>query len=358
MKMLVTGGAGYLGAVLVPKLLARGHQVRVLDIGYFGVEHLRGMWRHVGNVPHGQAGMELIREDICRCLEDPEFAHEVMAGCDCVLHLAAISNDPSAELHPDLTNQVNYEATAVLAEAARKKRIRFLFSSSCSVYGEADGLITEEGLVNPLTIYAASKVKSDRMLKELADVNWSPVILRNGTLFGYSPRMRFDLVVNIFSLYSVLRNGIKVFGDGQQWRPFLHVTDCARAFIHFAENALARHRVFNIANQNLRVVDLVDVFEDINPRLQVEFVPTDDLDRRDYRVDTTRMREEGFRPMTSVRLGAEQLVDAIISGLVPDPESIFYRNAKWLKELNQLGGRRHLDALRMMEALSAVRTAL
>ena len=346
MNFLVTGGAGYLVSVLVPKLLARGHKVRVVDIGYFGLSHLKAM----------QPQVELIRDDIRRVRDDRQFARELLAGCDAVLHLAAISNDPSAELHPELTEQVNYESTAVLAEEAKAPRTRFLFSSSCSVYGEADGLITEEGMVNPLTVYAISKVKCDRMLEQLADANWSPVILRNGTLFGYSPRMRFDLVINIFSLYGVLKNEIRVFGDGLQWRPFLHVADCARAFIHFAENPPENgQRLFNISAENLRVVDLIDVFKAINPRLNVKFVPTDDPDRRDYRVDRTRMTAAGFQPLLSVRVGAEQLVDAIVSGLIPDPESIYYRNAKWLKELSQFDGRKHADTLKLMETLSGMR---
>jgi nucleoside-diphosphate-sugar epimerase len=344
MRVLVTGGAGYLGSVLVPKLLARGHAVRVLDVGYFGVGHLRTM----------QPAVELVRDDIRRVRTDRAFTEDLVAGCDCVIHLAAISNDPSAELHPELTEEVNFEATRVLAETARGRRIRFVFSSSCSVYGEADGLITEDGAVAPLTVYAASKVKCDRMLDELADASWSPVILRNGTLFGYSPRMRFDLVVNIFALHGTLRNEITVFGDGRQWRPFLHVSDCARAFIHFAENWPARHRMFNIAHENLRVVDLVEVFQAINPRLHAAFVPTQDPDRRDYRVDTTRMKEAGFQPLIGVRVGAEQLVDAIVSGLIADPESIFYRNAKWLKELSQFGSQGHVEALRLMETLSGL----
>jgi len=345
MKVLVTGGAGYLGSVLVPKLLARGHKVRVIDIGYFGLTHLKNL----------QPQVELIRDDVRRVCSDRPFARDLISGCDAVIHLAAISNDPSAELHPELTGEVNFEATAVLAEEAREKQARFLFSSSCSVYGEAEGLLTEDGAVNPLTVYAVSKIKCDRMLAELADANWSPVSLRNGTLFGYSPRMRFDLVINIFSLYGVQKNRITVFGDGLQWRPFLHVGDCARAFIHFAENpSPGRHRIVNISNENMRVIDLIGIFKEINPQLQVDFLPTDNPDKRDYAVDNRRMLEAGFQPLTSVRVGAEQLVDAIVSGLIPDPESIYYRNAKWLKELCRFDDRKHADALKLMETLSGL----
>lgn len=346
MKVLVTGGAGYLGSVLVPKLLARGHQVRVFDIGYFGLAHLKGMLPAV----------ELVRGDLRQIRTNRTVAKELLAGCDAVVHLAAISNDPSADLHPDLTEQVNYEATAVLAEEAKARRMPFLFSSSCSVYGEADGLLTEGGAVNPLTVYAISKVKCDRMLGELGDANWSPISLRNGTLYGYSQRMRFDLVINIFSLYSVLKNSISVFGDGLQWRPFLHVGDCARAFIHFLENPPGGgHRVYNISHENLRVVDLIDVFRAIKPRLDVQFLPTENPDKRNYAVDNRAMQAAGFVPITPVRVGAEQLVDAIVSGLIPDPESIYYRNARWLKELSRFDDKEHADALSMMETLAGMR---
>jgi nucleoside-diphosphate-sugar epimerase len=346
-NILVTGGAGYLGAVLIPKLLVRGHKVRVLDIGYFGVGHLRGL----------QPGVELIREDIRRVRRDGPFLTRLLDGCECIVHLAAISNDPSAELHPELTEEVNYQATEALAQACKARGTRFVFSSSCSVYGEAGGELTETGPVAPLTVYAVSKVKAERLLGQMATSSWRPVVLRNGTLFGYSPRMRFDLVINIFSLYGALFNEIKVFGEGRQWRPFLHVGDCARAFVHFSERPVGEHLVYNISHENLRVIDLVEVFRDINPRITVKFVPMADPDLRDYRVSTARMIQAGFRTQVGVRLGAEQLLDAIISGLIPDPESIFYRNAKWLKELQGIGSRDHKDILHLIEAMSALRAA-
>jgi nucleoside-diphosphate-sugar epimerase len=345
MKILVTGGAGYLGSVLIPKLIARGHQVKVIDVGYFGVGHLRTLLNSI----------ELVREDIRRVITDSLFCQELLDGCDCVIHLAAISNDPSAELNPELTEEVNFLATQALAEAAKKRGIRFLFSSSCSVYGEAPGELDENGALNPLTAYAVSKVKSEQVLEELADSQWSPVILRNGTLFGYSPRMRFDLVINIFSLYSTLRSEIKIFGDGQQWRPFLHLSDCARAFVFFAEKQDCRYRCYNISHKNLRVVDVAETFQHINPRLQVSYLDLPEQDHRDYRVSTQRMSEEGFEPQINIELGIQQMVEAIISGLIPDPESIYYRNAKWLKELTSLSTKDHREIVGLMEVLASVR---
>lgn len=344
MNILVTGGAGYLGSVLIPKLLARGHNVRVLDIGYFGLGHLRTL----------KPSVELIRDDLRSVVTKPDELKRLLEGCDCVIHLAAVSNDPSAELNPELTNEVNFRATETLAEAARSLGIQMLFSSSCSVYGAADGEVDEEGWVNPLTVYAESKIKAEQSLKAMADSNWSPIILRNGTLFGYSPRMRFDLVVNIFSLYSTLHNEIKIFGDGQHWRPFLSVRDCAHAFVFFAELNAPEHICYNIAYENLRVVDIAERFKLLNPTLNATHIDTVDEDTRNYRVSTKRMREAGFEPKVTVDMGAEEMIEAIINGTIPDPESVFYRNAKWLKELTQIGSKNHREIVTLLETLADI----
>jgi nucleoside-diphosphate-sugar epimerase len=344
MNILVTGGAGYLGSVMIPKLLIRGHRVRVADIGYFGMGHLRTL----------TPAVELIRTDLRRACDEKEFRDQLFDGIDCVIHLAAISNDPSAELNPQLTEDVNFHTTVDLAKTAKERGIRFLFSSSCSVYGDAEGLLDEEGTINPLTVYAVSKVRSEQALLEMTDANWRPIILRNGTLFGYSPRMRFDLVVNIFALYGTLHNEVKVFGDGLQWRPFLSVQDCARAFVYFAEKTDPHYSVYNIANENLRVVDVAAIFQAINPALKVAQVATQNPDLRDYRVSARRMEEDGFHPRVDVATGAESMAEAIVCGLISDPESIFYRNAKWLKELTQVGTVDHRRLTGLMESYGNV----
>ena len=342
MKILVTGGAGYLGSVLIPKLLARRHQVRVLDVGYFGVGHLRSL----------RPAVDLIREDIRTVCADMKFCANLVEDLDCIIHLAAISNDPSAELYPDLTAEVNIHATRTLAEMAQSKNIRFIFSSSCSVYGETDSEITESGPLNPLTIYAKSKMESEQLLENLANERWAPLILRNGTLFGYSPRMRFDLVANIFSLYSSLYNEIKVFGEGGEWRPFLHVDDCARAIVFFAEKSRPHYRCYNIAHENLRVIDLANIFKHINPALIVTHISTSNQDSRNYRVSTQRMQKEGFCTRISLEAGAEEMTESIISGLIQDPESIYYRNVKWLNELTRIGEKNHKEIVTLMESVA------
>ncbi len=342
MNILVTGGAGYLGSVLIPKLLVRRHRVRVLDVGYFGIGHLRAC----------QPPLEILRDDLRRVITDGAFRDELLAGIDCIIHLAAISNDPSAELQPELTAEVNLAATRSLADAARARGCRFLFSSSCSVYGSAPDLIAEDGPTQPLTVYAVSKVQAESYLESIATPNWRPIILRNGTLFGHSPRMRFDLVVNIFSLHSTLYDQIRIFGAGQHWRPFLHVADCARAFLHFAELPAPQHVRYNIAHENLRVVDVAHGFVQLNPRLRIEHVELADQDSRNYQVSTARARAEGFRPRTPVAAGAEEMCEAIVSGAVADPESVFYRNAKWLAELTHIGGKNHRELVGLMETIA------
>ncbi|MGH7470074.1 MAG: NAD-dependent epimerase/dehydratase family protein [Longimicrobiales bacterium] len=344
MNILVTGGAGYLGSVIVPKLLVRRHRVRVLDVGYFGIGHLRAC----------QPPPEILRDDVRRVSTDPAFCAALLDGMDCVIHLAAVSNDPSAELQPELTAEVNLAATQALAEAARARGCRFLFSSSCSVYGSAAGLLDEDGRTQPLTVYALSKIKAEEYLESMACADWRPVILRNGTLFGYSPRMRFDLVANIFSLHSTLYDEIRIFGSGQHWRPFLHVQDCARAFLHFAELAAPSYLRYNIAHENLRVIDLAQRFAQLNPRLRVEYTALPEPDARDYRVSTTRAAADGFVPRVDVMTGAEEMCAAIVSGVIPDPESVFYRNAKWLSELTQIGGKNHRDLVGLMETMARI----
>jgi nucleoside-diphosphate-sugar epimerase len=343
-NVLVTGGAGYLGSVLLPKLLTRGHKIRVVDIGYFGLGHLNAM----------RPGVQVIREDLRRVAGDPAFASQILDGIDCVIHLAAISNDPSAELNPSLTREVNFETTVNLAKACRERGIRFVFSSSCSVYGDAEGDLTEDSALNPLTVYAVSKVESEQALTDLATSTWRPVVLRNGTLFGYSPRMRFDLVVNIFALYSTIHGEVKVFGDGLQWRPFLSVQDCARAFIFFAEKIELPHIFYNISHENLRVVDVADIFVKMSPNLKVTRVQTQDPDRRNYRVSAARLHAEGFRSRIDVLEGAEGIAEAIVSGAISDPESVFYRNAKWLKDLTMVGSLDHRQLVQLLESFSVL----
>ena len=198
-------------------------------------------------------------------------------------------------------------------------------------------------------------METDAFLLSLADAEWRPAILRNGTLFGFSPRMRFDLVINIFSYCSTLYNEVRVFGDGRQWRPFLHVADCARAFIHFVEQPRHEHLMYNIAHENFRVLDLIAIFQRINPRCVPVHVQLANPDNRNYHVSVARMRAAGIQPSVGVLAGAEEIVEAIATGRIADPEAIYYRNAKWLKELTEIGSRDHSGLMKMMDVIASSR---
>lgn len=167
--------------------------------------------------------------------------------------------------------------------------------------------------------------------------------------------MRFDLVINIFSYCSTLYNELRIFGDGHQWRPFLHVADCARAFLHFVEHTEHAHCMYNIAHENYRVVDLVEIFSAVNPSVKPVYVPLDNPDRRDYHVSTARMTAEGIVPEVRVKTGAEEIVEAIVTGRIADPEAIYYRNAKWLKELTEIGSRDHRGLMNMLDVIASSR---
>lgn len=323
MRILLTGGAGYLGSVLLPKLLRRGHEVRIVDIGFFGLAHIQRM------IPK----VDFIREDLIQINRDPKLCDKLLEDVDAVIHLAAMSNDPAADLDPQMTEEINTRTTATLAQCAKKRNIRFTFASSCSVYGTNAGVIDENGSLDPLTTYAISKVKAEQILLGLEDSLWKPMILRFGTLFGYSPRMRFDLVVNIFALFSIQKNEIKVFGDGKHWRPFLHVEDCARAVVYFTELKRPQHSIYNISHENLSVREVAEIYKTLTPNLRVVTVKAESEDLRNYRVSNERMVREGFLTKNDVASGAEELQDALTSGTIPDPESLLYQNVKWLKQL-------------------------
>lgn len=292
--------------------------MKVLDLGPLSI----------GQLPH-RSQIEVVREDLRNIVNEERNLKELLTGCDCVIHLAAVSSDKAAENNPALAEEINAAATQRLAEAAKAVGARFVFSSSCAVYGSVDGEADEAHPLSPLSEYSVSKTHAEQALSDLRDETWAPITLRNGTLFGYSPRMRFDLVVNVFSLHSTLRNHISVFAGGRQWRPFVHVDDCARAFVHFSEHPRPQHICYNIAWRNLRVVDLIEYFKNVNPRLEVTVGDDDGADERDYRVLTQRASKDGFEARIGIQQGIEELVQAMVAGLLPDPESSSLRFPKW-----------------------------
>jgi len=298
--VLVTGNEGYIGSVLTEVLVARGYGV----VGYDN-----GTFRDVAFVPRTAAVERQITKDI-RDAEPSDFQ-----GVDAVVHLAALSNDPLGSLNPAATHAVNHRATVRVAECAKAAGVpRFLFSSSCSMYGvSTESFVTEGAAFNPQTAYAEAKVAAERDLHGLADARFSPVYLRNATVFGVSPRMRLDLVVQNLVAYGFLNGTITILSDGTPWRPLVHVRDVAEAFRHFLElpREQVHDRAFNIGNRdnNLQIRDVAHMVQHALPDTRVEIRNENPGDTRSYRVSFDRAYDAGYRPRFVVPDGVVEIRD-------------------------------------------------
>ena len=335
MKVLVTGSQGYLGTVLCDVFRRAGIDVVGLDLGLFADCVL-------GPPP---TEVPCIRKDV----RDVEAAD--LAGFDAVVHLAALSNDPLGDLSPAWTQEINHAGAVRTARAARAAGVaRFVFASSCSLYGaRGDALLTERDPLAPLTPYALSKARAETDLAALADDRFSPVLLRNATLYGFSPRFRADLVVNNLACWAHTTGAVRVMSDGMAWRPLLHVEDAARAFLEVvrAPRETVHNAVFNVgvASQNCRVREIATTIGEALPGSRVTFAPSGGTDPRNYRVDFSRLAAAfpAFRPLRDVRRGAEEVLDACRRhGLSADrfPDGPFTR----LHRIRDLLGRGALDA--------------
>ncbi|MDO8573451.1 MAG: SDR family oxidoreductase [Candidatus Daviesbacteria bacterium] len=280
-NILVTGSDGYIGAVLVNRLLKQGYNVTGIDNFYF---------KNIELIPIN-SDFKQIKRDI-RKLDN--FS---LKNFDAVIHLAALSNDPMGALKPKLTKQINYCSTVKLAKLAKKQKVKkFIFSSSCSIYGSAEkGTVDESSPVNPLTAYATSKILSEGVLKKLADKNFCVGIMRNSTVYGFSPKFRNDLVVNNLTTCAIALNQLKVFSDGSPWRPLIDVRDLADIFIEFirANPALINGEIINIgfSENNLRVKEVVECIHKQLPQCDVEFNKNASKDNRSYRVNFSKFKK-------------------------------------------------------------------
>jgi nucleoside-diphosphate-sugar epimerase len=321
-KILVTGGAGYVGSVLAPLLLERGHAVRVLDTLQHGGAPLLGVWAH--------PSFEFLRGDV----RDRERVAEAVRGVDAVVHLAAIVGDPACARDKDTARSVNAGGSLLVLEEARRAGVsRFVFASTCSNYGrmkDASGYVTEDSELAPVSLYAETKVGFEKTLLGLPTANgFSATPLRFATVFGVSPRMRFDLTVNEFTMEMLTKKRLVVFGE-QFWRPYIHVRDAARAIegVLTAPAPKVAGRVFNVGatDQNYQKQQLVDLIQPQAPDALVEYVHRDE-DPRDYRVSFARVADElGFRTSRSVPDGIREVADLVRSGAITDFESPRYRN--------------------------------
>jgi nucleoside-diphosphate-sugar epimerase len=297
-RVLVVGGAGYLGTSLMPQLLAKGYKVRLLDSFVYGEDSIATMRDHMN--------LEVHRGDV----RDIGAVVEAMKDCDAVIDLAAIVGDPACEENRSLAVEINRVATRMLIEIANGYGVRrFLFASSCSVYGASDVLMDEFAAVEPISTYAHTKVDSERLLLGAASHKFHPTVLRLGTLFGLSPRPRFDLVVNLLTARAAITGKITVF-NGQQWRPFLHVSDAARAFVMCleAEPAVVGSEIFNVGDymMNHQLSEISDQVAAVVPYIEVTHV--DNADKRNYRVAFDKIHTRlGFRCNITVEEGIREL---------------------------------------------------
>ncbi|MFE9649185.1 NAD-dependent epimerase/dehydratase family protein [Streptomyces sp. NPDC006365] len=306
MRVLLTGHQGYLGTVMAPVLAAAGHEVVGLDAGLFADCVL-------GPPPADPPGQRVDLRDVTA---------EHVAGVDAVIHLAALSNDPLGSLAPDLTYDINHHASVRLARLARDAGVRrFLYASTCSVYGAAgdpdlSNLVSEEAPLRPVTPYAESKVRVEDDLHALADGDFTPVFMRNATAFGYSPRLRADIVLNNLVGHALLSGEVRVLSDGTPWRPLVHAADIARAFAAAltAPREAVHDRAFNIGSEinNVTVAEIAEQVAEAVSGSKVVITGENGADPRSYRVDFSRFRAAvpGFDCEWTVKQGALELADA------------------------------------------------
>jgi nucleoside-diphosphate-sugar epimerase len=302
MKILLTGHRGYIGSVLTPMLLERGHTVVGLD------SDLYRACTFVGEL----AQTPTLEKDIRDAHADD------LSGFDAVIHLAGLSNDPLGDYRPSLTEEVNFKASVRLAQLAKRAGVpRFLYASSCSNYGASGSdFLDESAAFNPVTPYGVSKVNVERAVAPMADESFSPTFLRASTAYGLSPRIRFDLVVNNLTAWAFTTHQVYLKSDGSPWRPIVHVEDIASAYIAAleADRDLIHNEAFNVGltTENYQIREIAALVKDIVPNSQVEFAPDAGPDLRCYRVDCNYIarRLHAFKPQWTARRGVEQLYDA------------------------------------------------
>jgi nucleoside-diphosphate-sugar epimerase len=330
-RVLVTGQNGYIGSVMVTHLLQAGYEVVGLDTGYF---------RQCTFVPDALQVPQLAKD-----IRDLEPAD--LQGIDAVVHLAALSNDPIGNLNTEWTEEINFRASVRLAELAKAAGAqRFLFSSSCIMYGMAEAaVVNEDSPLAPQTEYARSKVKSERAIAELAGEGFSPSFLRNGTIYGLSPRMRFDTVFNNLMGAAVTTGKVVVYSDGKPWRPVVHIQDVARAFGAVLEAPIADvyNQAFNLgANHlNYQIKELAEIAVKVVPGCQLEVMGRPDADQRTYKTDFSKFARvfPHFEFQWSAQEGGEELYSAFTgNGLEQDTftDKRFTR-LKWLRYLLDSG---------------------
>jgi len=324
-KIMLTGGAGYIGSVLARKLLASGYRVVVVDRCFFGRDALAS----------DDADLTVLRKDV-RALQRSD-----LNGVDCVIDLAAISNDPAGELDPQLTVDINFHARVRCAWLARDAGVaRYILPSSSSVYGQQDGLLSETATIKPRTTYAAANANAETGVLALADASFTVVAVRQATVFGASQRMRLDLVVHQMVIQAVRRKVIPVLGDGMQWRPFVHIADVADALTQIVgapADAVTGQR-FNLGGNalNYRIRELAEI---VGQETDVDrFDPYPGLDDRSHRMDFSKIEHTlNFVPTRTIADGVREVVDGLATGRIDENDPRGY-TVPWYEQLLADGG--------------------
>jgi nucleoside-diphosphate-sugar epimerase len=326
--VLVTGGAGYVGAALVPRLLARGYRVKVLDLYLYGSEALDAV--------RGHAKLEQVKGD----LRDRALLGRTIPGCDAVIHLACISNDPSFELDPGLGKSINYDAFGGLLQSSVDAGVkRFIYASSSSIYGVKQSPdVREDADPSPLTDYSRFKLECERVLLAHPGLrDMTAVILRPATLCGYAPRLRLDLTVNILTIHALVNQRIRIFG-GKQLRPNLNIKDMIRAYeLFLVAPAEKIHReAFNLGFENKSVEDIAALVRDTlrQPDIELEYTPS--IDNRSYHVNSEKVKKVlGFEARYGLEDAIQSIADAWAGKLIVNPmTNTLYSNIKRMRELN------------------------
>lgn len=328
--ILVTGGAGYIGSVLVQKLIGQGYKVRVFDRFYFGKKHLDSLGRSV----------DLVVGDVRK------FDLKYFAGIDTIIHLAALSNDPTAEFNPKANWEINYLATKKLAQDAKRAGInKFIFASSCSVYytkiAKAKKTLDENTAVNPKAPYSLSKRMAELALLKMSDKDFHPVILRAGTVYGFSPRMRYDLVVNTMVKDAISKRTIMVLARGEQWRPLVDINDLVKTYLTVvdAPEYKTSGQIFNVVFDNFKVGDIAKLVQkalDGNTRVQIDRLQNY-LNDRSYKVSPEKLTKIlGIKPKIGIEDSVRNLVRNVKKFRYDNWDHPKYYNISWMMMLSEI----------------------
>jgi nucleoside-diphosphate-sugar epimerase len=327
-NVLVAGAGGYIGVPLCNMLLEAGHTVVALDRYFFGKSRVEGFSKN----PHATVLVEDTRN----------VDAKMLANVDAVYDLAGLSNDASAEISPELTRSINFDGGVHLARTAKEAGVRrYIYSSSASVYGHGvRDRLTEVDECRPQTLYAESKLKVEEALNKLADTEFKVVIFRNATVFGLAPRMRFDLAINIMTLRAWKERTIYIMGGGEQWRPFVHVSDVVRALMLGleADAEAVAGEIFNVGgdSMNYQIQQLAQFVLDVIPNVTIHRIP-DDPDKRTYNLSFAKIKQRlGFEPTVRAHEGIVEIKQALERGMISGEDPTYY-TLQWYRSLLEWG---------------------